>query len=226
MQFSKRTIQILRNFSSIHQAMMFKPGNEIKVVSESHSILAKAKIDTQIDGTFAIYDMGKFLSALSMFETPELTEKGSYVEIRQGNEKIDYICAEPSLIKRPPEKEIALPSVDVEVKLVSETIDRMIKGMAITGANVIAFTGDGENIYLEAKTLSMTKNQAGSNGTPSYRALIGKTDKTFSFIFNADNIKLLPGEYNVYITRQGLAHFEGSDVEYWIAVESKSTFEG
>ena len=180
MHFSARTIQILRNFSSIQQAMIFEPGNKLKVVSEQNSILAKATIDTDIDGSFAIYDMGKFLSALSMFDEPTLTCKGSYVEIRQGDEKIDYICAEPSLIKRPPNKEIALPSVDVEVNLVSDTINRMIKGMAITGANVICFTGDGKDLYLEAKTLAATKNQAGTNGAPSYRALIGKTDKKFS----------------------------------------------
>lgn len=226
MQLSARTIQLLRNFSSIHQAMMFEPGNEIKVVSELNSILAKATIDTQIEGEFAIYDMGRFLSALSMFDDPILTHKGSYVEIRQGNEKIDYICAEPSLIKRPPNKEIVLPSIDVVVDLKNETINRMIKGMAITGANVMCITGDGESVYLEAKTMAATKSQQGTNGTPSYRAQVGTTDKKFSFIFSADNIKMLAGDYRVSITRQGLAHFKGTDVEYWIAVETKSTFEG
>lgn len=226
MKFNARTIQILRNFATIHQALIFKPGNIIKVMSETKSILAKANIDTEIEGTFAIYDMSKFLGAVSMFDDPILTCKGSFIEIRQGNEKIDYVCAEQSLIKAPPEKDILLPTVDVHFTLKDETISRMLKGMAITGANVMCITGDGEKIFLEAKTVAGSKNQQGSNGTPSYRAEVGATDKRFSFIFSADNIKLLGGDYDVAVTQKGLAHFKGKDIEYWVAVEATSTFEG
>jgi hypothetical protein len=226
MKFNARTIQILRNFSSIHQALIFKPGNVIKAMSDTKSILAKASLETEIEGSFAIYDMSKFLGAISMFDDPILTCKGSYIEIRQGNEKIDYVCAEPSLIKAPPEKDIALPSVDVEFTLKDETINRVLKGMAITGANVMCITGDGERIFLEAKTVASSKNQQGGNGTPSYRAEVGSTDKTFSFIFSADNIKLMAGDYDVSVTQKGLAHFVGKDIEYWVAVESTSTYEG
>lgn len=226
MKFNARTIQILRNFATIHQALLFKPGNVIKVMSDTKSILVKANIETEIDGTFAIYDMSKFLGAISMFDDPTLTYKGSYIEISQGNEKIDYICAEQSLIKAPPEKDIALPTIDVQFTLKDETISRMQKGMAITGANVMCITGDGEKIFLEAKTVAGTKNQQGSNGTPSYRAEVGTTDKRFSFIFSADNIKLLSGDYDVSVTQKGLAHFKGNDIEYWIAVEATSSFEG
>jgi len=64
MKFSARTIQILRNFATVHQALLFKSGSTLKVMSESKSILAKATLEDNIEGTFAIYDMPKFLSAL------------------------------------------------------------------------------------------------------------------------------------------------------------------
>lgn len=225
MKFSQRTIQILRNFSSIHQALMFKEGNELKVMSETKSILARAKIDTPIEGTFAIYDMSKFLGAISMFESPELTVHGSYVEIQQGNEKINYTCAEPTLIKVPPDKNIVLPAVDVQFQLKNETINRLIKGMAITGANAICITGENDKVYLEAKTLAHSKTQNTNTGAPSYRAEVGTTSSKFQFIFMAENIKLLPGDYDVSISQKGLAHFKGDDIEYWVAVEQSSTFE-
>jgi hypothetical protein len=226
MKFSARTIQILRNFSSVHQALLFKPGRTLKVMSESKSILARATIDADIEGTFAIYDMPKFLGAVSMFDDPELTPNDSYVEIRQGNEKINYTFAEPSLIKTPPEKEITLPSIDVEFELKNESFNRVLKGMATTGANALCITGEDGKIFLEAKTIATSKAQSGSVGAPTYRAEVGSTEKTFSFIFMAENIKLIAGDYNVAISQRGLAHFKGADVEYWIAVEATSTFEG
>ena len=226
MKFSAKTVQVLRNFSSIHQALLFKSGNTLKVMSESKSILAKAKLDADIEGTFAIYDMPKFLSAVSMFEDPILTPGDSYVEIRQGNERINYTCAEPSLIRTPPEKDIILPAPDVEFDLKNETINRVLKGMAITGANALCITGEDGKIFLEAKTIMMSKAQPNASGTPSYRAEVGITDKTFCFIFMAENIKLLAGDYTVAISQKGLAHFKGDDVEYWVAVEQQSTFEG
>lgn len=226
MKFSARTIQILRNFSTVHQALLFKQGRVLKVISDSKSILAKATLDADIEGDFAIYDVPKFLSAISMFEEPELTAQGSYVEIRQGNEKIQYTCAEPSLIKTPPEKEIVLPAVDVEFELKNETINRLLKGMAITGANALCITGEDGKIFVDAKTIATSKGQGGSVGAPTYRAEVGTTDKTFCFIFMAENFKLLAGDYSVAISQRGLAHFKGSDVEYWIAVEQTSTFEG
>ena len=226
MKFSARTIQILRNFATVHQALLFKSGRTLKVMSESKSILAKATLDADIEDTFAIYDMPKFLSAISMFEEPELTPLGSHVEIRQGNEKINYTCAEQSLIKTPPEKEIVLPSVDVQFELKNETINRVLKGMAITGANALCITGEDGKIFLEAKTIAHGKSGSNPSGAPSYRAEVGVTDKKFSFIIMADNFKLLSGDYIVSVSQRGLSHFSSSDVEYWIAVEANSSFEG
>jgi hypothetical protein len=226
MKFSARTIQILRNFATVHQALLFKQGRTLKVMSESKSILAKATLDADVESTFAIYDMPKFLSAISMFEDPILTPGDAYVEIRQGNEKINYTCAEQSLIKTPPEKEIVLPTIDVQFELKNETINRVLKGMAITGANALCITGEDGKIFLEAKTINTSKAQPSSSGAPTYRAEVGTTDKTFSFIIMADNFKLLTGDYTVSVSQRGLAHFKSEDVEYWIAVEANSSFEG
>jgi hypothetical protein len=226
MKFSARTIQILRNFATVHQTLLFKQGRNLKVISDSKSVLAKATLDANIDSTFAIYDMPRFLSAISMFDDPELTPNDSYIEIRQGNEKINYTCAEQSLIKTPPEKEPVLPSIDVQFELKNETINRVLKGMAITGANALCITGEDGRIFLEAKTITTSKAQPTSSGAPTYRAEVGVTDKKFSFIIMADNFKLLNGDYNVSVSQRGLSHFSSADVEYWIAVEANSSFDG
>lgn len=219
MKFSARTIQILRNFATIHQAIIFKPGNQLKTISETKSVMSRATIDTEIERTFAIYDLGKFLSAVSMFDDPDLLLGDTSITITNGREKLSYTYAEISLIKAPPEKEITFPSVDVEFDLKNDDLNRVIKALSIIGAPEIAFTGDGTSIYMEALN---TKNPAES----TYRTEVGSTNKQFRLIFKAENIKLLPGDYHVKVSGKGLSHFKAEDVEYWIAVEANSTFEG
>lgn len=219
MKFSARTIQILRNFSTINESLIFKPGNQLKTISQSKTILARATIDTEIDSAFGIYDLGQFLSAISLFEDPELIKGNHAMTITKGSEKINYIYSEMSLMLSPPEKEIQLPTRDVEFELKNDVLVRVQKALGIIGAPEIAVTGDGDKVYVEALN---TKDQSKSN----YRVEVGETNKNFRFIFLAENIKLLPGDYNVTISSKGLSHFKGEDVEYWVAVEQHSTYEG
>jgi len=219
MKFSARTIQILRNFSTINESLIFKQGKQLKTISQSKTILARATIDTEIEETFGIYDLGQFLSAISLFEEPELTLGNSSLTIAQGSEKINYVYSETSLMLSPPSKEIEMATVDVQFELKNDVLTKVQKALGIIRAPEIAITGDGDNIFVEALD---TKDKSKSN----YRVEVGTTDKTFRFIFLAENIKLLPGDYDVKISQAGLSYFKGDDVEYWVAVEDRSTFSG
>lgn len=219
MKFSQRTIQVLRNFSSINPSLIFKPGTAIATISPSKTVMARATVDTEFPSSFAIYDLAQFLGAVSMFEDPELNPTKDAMEIVRGTEKLRYKFSEPSLIYAAPEKEVRLPTHDVEFELKNEILTRTQKALSVIGAPEIAVTGDGQSIYLEALN---TKN----SGDSAYRVNVGTTDKNFRFIFLAENMKLLPGDYNVAISSKGLSHFKGEDVEYWVAVEQHSTYEG
>lgn len=222
MKFSARTLTILKNFSTIHQALVFNPGTEIKVVSELNTILAKAEIDTEIPAPFAIFDMPRFLGAVSMFEDPDLSIKDGYMVISEGTERINYNFAEPSLIRSPPKTVLEIDA-DVTFRLPIATLNRVFKGAAITGASNICVTGDGDNCYIEALTTS-NGSRSNVNTGATYRVEVGPTDKNFNFIFLVENIKMLPEDYDVTISKAGIAHFKGRDIEYWIAVEADSTF--
>ena len=133
MKFSARTIQILRNFSTINESLIFKPGKQLKTISQSKTILARANIDTEIDSAFGIYDLGQFLSAISLFEDPDLIMGDKAMTIAKGSEKINYIYSEMSLMLAPPEKEIQLPSCDVEFELKNDVLVRVQKALGIIG---------------------------------------------------------------------------------------------
>jgi len=53
------------------------------------------------------------------------------------------------------------------------------------------------------------------------------TEGTFSFNFKVENIKILPGNYNVVVSQKLLSRFtsKNQDLTYYIALEPDSTFE-
>lgn len=219
MKFNSKDIQILRNFASINQSIVFKPGNTLKTISVSKTIIAQAKLSEDIESLFAIYDLPKFLSAVSLFDDPDLILNESSVTIKAGKEKLSYTYSEPSLILAAPDKNLKLPTIDVEFELKNDVLVRVQKAIGIIGSPEIAFVGDGEKIYV---TTANSKDKTDS----SFRVEVGETDKTFKMIYLTDNIKILPGDYQVTISSKGISQFTGENVTYWIVIESNSEFNG
>lgn len=219
MKFSPRTIQILRNFATINQSIIFKPGSQIKTMSTAKTILARATIDSEFEKMFAVYDLSRFLAAVSLFNEPELQPREKFLEIIDGGEKLNFVYSDPSLIMSPPDKDIKLPSEDVIFDLTSDVLSKTMKAMGVLGSPEVAVVGDGEGIYLQAIN---SKDSTSSN----YKVRLGDTEKTFRFIILPENMKILPGDYTVTMSSKGFSHFKGSDIEYWLAVESTSTYDG
>lgn len=223
MKFEPATIQVLKNFSSINPSMLFKPGNVVSTVSPTKSVLAKARINQKFDRQFAIYDLSRLLSAMSLFENPEIEFSEKHLTIKNNERVLDYRFADPSTIIVPPDKDVNLPSEDVSFKLTMTNLQDIQKALSTLGMPEIAVVGDGKKIWLQ---VTDTKNSQGD----SYKIILGDVAKKFRLVFKAENLKLIPQDYDVKITSKGLSHFKGNqviDVEYWIALEAKaSSFEG
>jgi len=219
MKFNQRTTQILKNFSSINPSIQFKPGNTLSTISTGKTIMARAKLDQDITGTFAIYDLSRFLGTISLFSDPELNVQEKFMEIREGQRKLNYTFTEPSLIVTPPDKDIKLPDPEVKFSIDATDLQEVIKALSVLSLPEIAVVGDGETITVQAID---SKNPSGD----VYSVKVGDTTNVFRMIIRADNLKLLPGAYEVEISAKGLSKFTGAEVEYFVAVESNSTFEG
>ena len=59
-----------------------------------------------------------------------------------------------------------------------------------------------------------------------FAVVVGETDKEFSFNFKVENIKILPGTYDVIVSQKLLSRFasKNHDLTYYIALEPDSTF--
>lgn len=217
MKISTNTMNVLKNFAKINPSIVVQEGNVLKTISPSKTIMAKANVETVFSKRFAMYSLDKFISTVSLFNDPELKFNDKTVEFFEGNKRSQLIYSDESTITKAPDKEINLPSVDVSFLLTWDTLKDVEKSAGVLSLPEIVVMGDGKNVFLQAED---SKNPSGD----VYSINIGDTDKVFKAIFKAENIKILPGDYEVTISSRGISHFAGKEVEYWIAVEQSSTF--
>ena len=222
MKLSKSTLDILKNFSNINQSICFKEGTELSTLSIQKNILSRANVEEKFPKSFAIYDLSEFLSGLTLFEDPEFSfDNDNYVIIKDKKNSSRYFFADPSTIVTPPENRGELPSKDVCFTVAWSDISNVIKAASIYQIDDLAVVGDGASIKLVVRD----KKNDTSN---SYAVDVGRTDKNFSFNFKVENLKLLPGNYEVVISRSNASLFRDSnkDLEYLIALEPDSKYEG
>ena len=66
----------------------------------------------------------------------------------------------------------------------------------------------------------------GNDTSNAYAVVVGETDKEFVFNFRVENIKIIPGAYDVVVSSKLLSKFSNThyDLKYYIALEPDSTF--
>ena len=123
MKLSDETVSILKNFSTINEAIVFEEGNRMRTVAVNKSILAEARIQETIPTRFAIYNLNQFIGAMSMFDRADLEMNDKQVKMQFTGTSINYTCADESLVVKPPEKEIQFPDAYVNFVLSSDNLE-------------------------------------------------------------------------------------------------------
>ena len=221
MKLSDKTLSLLKNFSGINQSILFKEGDKLRTISVMKNILAEATITETFPKDFGIYDLNQFLNGLNLHQTPELDfENDKYVMIREGKSRSKYFFADPSVIVIPPDKEIVLPSEDVCFVLNTQQLDKLLKAAAIYQLPDLSAVG-------EAGVVKLVVRDKKNDTSNDFSIVVGETDSIFTFNFKVENIKILPGSYEVVISQKLLSQFTSTDrdLKYYIAMEPDSTFE-
>ena len=220
MKLSDKTLTLLKNFSNINQSILFKKGSSLKTISVMKNILAEATIEEDLPTDFGIYDLNQFLNGLGLHQNPDLDfENQGHVVIREGRSRTKYFFADPQVIVTPPDKEISLPTEDVSFELSTSHLDKLLKAAAIYQLTDLAVVG-GDGVV---KIVVRDKKNDTSN---DFSIVVGETESTFSFNFKVENIKILPGTYDVVVSRNLLSRFtcRDYDLTYYIALEPDSSF--
>ena len=220
MKLSDNTLTVLKNFASINNSILMKKGTHLRTISVAKNILAEADIAEEFPRDVAVYDLNQFLNGMSLHQDPDLDFKeDSYLTIREGRRKVKYFYADPAVIISPPDKEITLPTEDVHFQLESTSLEKLLKAAAIYQLPDLSLIGQDNEIRLVVRD---KKNDTSNE----YSIIVGETDKEFVFNFKVENIKIIPGAYDVVVSSKLLSKFTNSNynLTYYIALEPDSTF--
>jgi len=225
MKFSNLTMQLLKNFANINSGIYFKEGNKLRTISTQQDILVDAEIDGVIPTDFGVYDLNNFLAVLSIHKdsSPNLEFENNNIIISSDDKrsKIRYRFCEPTMIVRPPEKDIIIKDAEMNFSLAENDLAWILKTASVLNCPQVSFKSDGEKLTINA--VNTVDNSAHTNSLE-----IGDSDgKVFNIIFKTEKIqKVLLGDYDVIISSKGIAKFDNKSIilKYYLSTESGSEY--
>ena len=221
MKISDNTVSILRNFSDINANILFKPGKTLSTMSTMKNIMAQADVEEEFESEFGVYDLPEFLRAIDSFQQPVLKFNGTAnlkIQDEKSTLSARYAFADKSTL-RYPSKQISMPDKTVTFSLKNSDYESVKKLYTNLSLPDIAFKGENGKI----KLVALDKKNSNSNESS---VVVGETDLEFTAYIKAENMKIIPGDYDVALSKAKIAHFINKKVkvQYWIALEADSTF--
>ncbi len=221
MKLSENTLSVLKNFSAINSGIVLQKGNIQKTISPEKSILVEVELEDSLPEQFGIYDLNQFLGNISTLNSPELTFSDSAVIMNDGEIKFNYYSCSVNLIVSPPDKELKLKQTDVSFKLTNAILTKLLRLAAMNNLTHLSVVGKDGEIRLQ------THEKANDTSNHASFKLNDYEGEDFTASFKVDNIKLIPGDYDVEIQLGAFAKFTASagafkdKIKYFIALESK-----
>ena len=217
MKLSEKTLTVLKNFTTINQGLSIKSGNTIRTISKQQNVLARATVPDSFSADAVIFDLNRFLGVVTSLDNPDVdinaTEKK--IVIKSGVYKTVYGLSDESMIVAPPAKDLKVEKAEVNFSLTKDSFNQVMKLSGIMSLPNIAVVGNGKKITFETSNVK-------DNESDTFSVDVGDTTDKFKFIFNTENMKMIPGDYSVAISSKGIAHFKSTTdpIEYWVATES------
>ena len=107
------------------------------------------------------------------------------------------------------------PEVSFELK--ADVLNTLLKRSAVMKLPDLSLIGKpGENLVLRVHDKK--------NPTNTSEKVVGISNGDFQFNFKIDNLKIIPGDYDIAVSSKSISHFKNKTkpVEYWIALEPDS----
>ena len=215
---SKKTLDVLKNFSTINSSIVFRKGSTVRTISNAENILAKFTGEEIFPVDFAIYDLSQFLSGISLFNDPQLEfTSGDFVSIRGGRQSAKYYFSDPEItLKGAPEKNVKFPGADIQFNLSGDDLIALQKASAVYSLPDLTFQSEeGSN---EIKLILRDKENDTSN---TYDLTCGGCcTGTFSLDLKIENIRVLPGDYTVKVSQHLISEWTNQNVDliYYVAL--------
>ena len=216
---SKNTLDVLKNFSTINSSIVFRKGSTVRTISNAENILAKFTGEEVFPSDFAIYDLSQFLSGISLFNDPQLEFTSSdFVSIRGGRQSAKYYFSDPEItLKSAPEKNVNFPGADLQFNLTADDLLALQKASAVYGLPDLTFQSE-EGL----DTIKLILRDKENDTSNTYDLTVaGCSTGTYSLDVKIDNIRVLPGDYSIKVSKALISEWNNAtvDLTYYIALE-------
>lgn len=220
MQLSRSTLEVLKNFASLNPSILIREGSRQKTVTPQKNVMAVAELSESFPQEFAIYDLNQFLGTVSLFTDPSLEFGEKAVRIIDANGAVaNYTYASKEAIVAAPDRDVVLPSTEVEFTLEEKSLAAALKAAAVMSLPNVTLVGRGNKVVL-------TANNTQNSSDHSWEVVVGATEHEFTMIYRLELLKFLPRSYSVSISSKLITRFASvtNDVTYFIAAETGSKF--
>lgn len=217
MQISKRTLEILENFSSINKSIAINETGFIKNISAAKNIIGLSKVEETFPD-FCIFDLNEFVSIIKMFDATkdiDFVFGKDEVIIKQAKTKVNYKLANPDHIYNKTieyDRYFKDTQPQASFKLTNETLSNCLKASKIMGLKTI-------NISIEDDKGEISLYDENNSAANQYRLEIegnGNCDADLDISL----INFIRGEYDVFVFDKHI-RFDHSDGVSYIVLKNR-----
>lgn len=227
MKISKETMAVMHNYTMINPSILIQEGLVLRTIDFENTIKSRAETKEDFPKDFAIYDLPNFLQVIKMFDGANLDfgdddTNHCIISYDSADTSVRYMYASPDAVEHV-KKDIVMPKTEINFKLQEEELQKIKKAALIMELPHILFTPDGKGDLII--TATSVDNPSSNTFTLNVKADLTIDD----FYVVIDFVKfqnLMECNYDVGISAEEISHFYNDKIEYWVALNSTSTFEG
>lgn len=220
MKLSKRTLDILKNFSTINQNLYIEPGNRLYTINTQLNVVAEAFVEENFDSTICIYELTKFLGVVSLFDSPEFEfdEKSTTIHGNNNSQVKFYFC-ESKVIEKFMKNYGKLPKQNKNMysfNITQRQIDELIRAASVLQIKSICVSkceDGGVNVSVIDR-----ENTTANSYTVNIPDAIVDEDAEDVFI-QISLLAIMSGSYHVNIDNGNTTKWTNKDIDlkYYIA---------
>ena len=215
MKLTKKILTTLKNYATINPGIIFKPGSVIRTISIEQNIYAECDIGVEFPVEFCIFDLGEFLSTVSIFNDADLEFSDEYVTISEGKSSVRYYYSSPMVVTGVTNVP-TFESGDTQFSLTQPEMSSLLKASSILDLDTLNVTADEGGVLL-----SVTNSDNCTSNKFTHHVDTDTTGELGDSI-SIDNLKMLSMDYDVEIVSEEFIHFNNptEGVRYWVTVDA------
>jgi len=226
-ELCEETLEIMRNFSTINPSIFIRAGDIMDTLSISNQMMGRAQVPEIFPVDVPIYDFVKFLNQLKLYSQPVLVFDGDKpncvfikdIDPERNDASTKWVFSDPKTIHKPL-KSLGIPKPDIRFDVPKDKLEVLVKA-----AQIFNF----ENIRVQRiadDAISITVIDLDDVEGTHYRftlpAEIDTVMGDFNIVFKIDNLRILPFDYSIAISRKKYSHWFNQGVEYFITLDKRS----